>query len=161
LADDSDRERLLETLSEACQKTGWQVHAYWEDSVAGRRVFGERMEWRRREDLRGEFKRVERRWCLGGEQFRQELLEQVETRPQQAAPPCWGRPHPAPWRGREARYSNKMRGGRQYGLPPELAVRCASAKADAASRLRSFHPHCPPTTLRFANTVRNSATMAC
>jgi hypothetical protein len=51
------------------------------DSVAGRRVFGERMEWRRREDLRGEFKRVERGWCLGGEQFRQELLEQVETRP--------------------------------------------------------------------------------
>ena len=27
-ADDADRERLLETLSEACQKTGWQVHAY-------------------------------------------------------------------------------------------------------------------------------------
>jgi hypothetical protein len=38
------------------------------------------MEWRRREDLRGEFKRVERGWCLGGEQFRQELLEQVKTR---------------------------------------------------------------------------------
>ena len=36
---------------------------------------------RRREDLRGEFKRVERGWCLGGEQFRQELLAQVETRP--------------------------------------------------------------------------------
>ena len=31
--------------------------------------------------MRGEFKRVERGWCLGGEQFRQELLEQVETRP--------------------------------------------------------------------------------
>ena len=39
------------------------------------------MERRRREDLRGEFKRVERGWCLGGEQFRRELLEQVETRP--------------------------------------------------------------------------------
>ena len=26
-ADDADRERLLETLSEVCQKTGWQVHA--------------------------------------------------------------------------------------------------------------------------------------
>jgi len=197
-ADDADRERLLETLAEACQKTGWQVHAYclmgnhfhlvietpqpnlvagmkwllgtytsrynrrhkefghlfsgrykalivdgsgngylktvcdyvhlnptrakvlkpgqalsafiwssypqylaapsrrprwlrverllgeWgipKDSAAGRRVFGERMEWRRGEDLRGEFKRVERGWYLGGEEFRQELLEQVETRP--------------------------------------------------------------------------------
>jgi REP element-mobilizing transposase RayT len=27
-ADDQDRQRFLETLTEACQKTGWQVHAY-------------------------------------------------------------------------------------------------------------------------------------
>jgi putative transposase len=26
--DDEDRERLLQTLTEACEKTGWQVHAY-------------------------------------------------------------------------------------------------------------------------------------
>ena len=26
--DDQDRERLLETLTEVCGKTGWQVHAY-------------------------------------------------------------------------------------------------------------------------------------
>ena len=39
------------------------------------------MEGRRGEDLRGEFKRGERGWCLGGEEFRQELLEQVEARP--------------------------------------------------------------------------------
>ena len=51
------------------------------DSPAGRRVFEERMEWRRGEDMRGEFKRVERGWCLGGEEFRRELLEQVDTRP--------------------------------------------------------------------------------
>ena len=51
------------------------------DSVAGRRVFGERMEWRRRENWEVEFKALERGWCLGGEQFRQELLEQVSTRP--------------------------------------------------------------------------------
>ena len=44
-------------------------------------MFAERMEWRRGEDLRGEFKRVERGWCLGGEEFRQELLEQVDARP--------------------------------------------------------------------------------
>ena len=50
------------------------------DSAAGRKVFAKRMEWRRGQDLRGEFKRVERGWCLGGEEFRQELLEQVEAR---------------------------------------------------------------------------------
>jgi len=26
--DDEDRKRFLQTLTEACQKTGWQVHAY-------------------------------------------------------------------------------------------------------------------------------------
>jgi len=26
--DDPDRERFIETLGEACGKTGWQVHAY-------------------------------------------------------------------------------------------------------------------------------------
>ena len=26
--DDQDRQRLLETLTEACEKTGWQVHAF-------------------------------------------------------------------------------------------------------------------------------------
>jgi REP element-mobilizing transposase RayT len=51
------------------------------DSVAGRRVFGERLEQRRRENLAAEFKPVERGWCLGGEEFRQELLAQVCTAP--------------------------------------------------------------------------------
>ena len=51
------------------------------DSVAGRRVFGERMEQRRWENLAAEFKPVERGWCLGDEQFRQELLAQVSTPP--------------------------------------------------------------------------------
>ena len=27
-ADDPDRQRFLETLEEACQKTGWWIHAY-------------------------------------------------------------------------------------------------------------------------------------
>ena len=52
-----------------------------QDSPTGRRVFAEVMEWRRGEDLRDEFKRVERGWCLGGEKFRQKLLKQLETRP--------------------------------------------------------------------------------
>jgi putative transposase len=51
------------------------------DSIAGRRVFSQRMEWRRGQDTAEEFHRLERGWCLGGEQFRQELLEQVSTLP--------------------------------------------------------------------------------
>ena len=51
------------------------------DSVAGRRVFGERMEQRRCENLAAEFKPVERGWYLGDQQFRQELLAQVSTAP--------------------------------------------------------------------------------
>ncbi|MGI8819827.1 MAG: transposase [Chthoniobacterales bacterium] len=27
-SDDADRERFLETLGEACERTGWRVHAY-------------------------------------------------------------------------------------------------------------------------------------
>jgi putative transposase len=51
------------------------------DSVAGRRIFGEGMEGRRKEDLAGEFRSVQRGWCLGDEQFRQELLDQVSAKP--------------------------------------------------------------------------------
>ncbi len=39
------------------------------------------MEWRRGQDLRSEFKWVERGWRWAGEDFRQELLEQVDARP--------------------------------------------------------------------------------
>ncbi len=51
------------------------------DSAAGRRIFGERVEKRRQEKLDQEFKPIERGWCLGGEDFRRELLEQIEARP--------------------------------------------------------------------------------
>ena len=50
------------------------------DSAAGRRVFAAGMEQRRRESVAGEFKPVERGWCLGGGEFRRELLAQVHTR---------------------------------------------------------------------------------
>jgi putative transposase len=49
------------------------------DSVAGRREFEARMEGRRGENEAREFKLVERGWCLGRDQFRQELLQQVST----------------------------------------------------------------------------------
>ena len=49
------------------------------DSPAGRRVLAGAMERRRRESVGEEFKPVERGWCLGGEEFRQELLEQAKV----------------------------------------------------------------------------------
>jgi hypothetical protein len=39
------------------------------------------MERRRKEDIKEEFQRVERGWCLGDEEFRRELLEQVHEAP--------------------------------------------------------------------------------
>jgi hypothetical protein len=45
-----------------------------QDSAAGRREFARLTEQRRRADLAAEFKPVERGWCLGSEEFRQELL---------------------------------------------------------------------------------------
>jgi putative transposase len=44
------------------------------DSAAGRREFARQTEARRREELARQFKPVERGWCLGSEEFRQELL---------------------------------------------------------------------------------------
>jgi putative transposase len=51
------------------------------DSAAGRRAFAQGMEKRRLEDVKEEFRRVERGWYLGDEAFRRELLEQVSTPP--------------------------------------------------------------------------------
>lgn len=50
------------------------------DSEAGRRAFAQGMEKRRQADLEEEFQPVERGWCLGDEEFRQELLEQVSSK---------------------------------------------------------------------------------
>jgi len=56
----------------------WRVP---EDSAAGRRVFAAGMERRRAEDTKAEFRVMERGWCLGGQEFRRELLEQVANAP--------------------------------------------------------------------------------
>ncbi len=47
-------------------------------SAAGWKEFEVAVEARRGEDEGEAFKRVRRGWCLGGEQFRQELLAQVD-----------------------------------------------------------------------------------
>ncbi len=47
------------------------------DSAAGRREFERRMEARRREDAGEQWTKIRRGWCLGDEDFRKELLEQM------------------------------------------------------------------------------------
>ena len=49
-----------------------------QDSTAGRRQFERKMEQRRSAETSGQWKGLERGWCLGGETFRQELLAQAE-----------------------------------------------------------------------------------
>jgi putative transposase len=50
------------------------------DSRAGRRQFEMMTEERRRKDTPGQWKAVRRGWCLGDEEFRQELLAQMESK---------------------------------------------------------------------------------
>ena len=49
-----------------------------QDSGAGRQNFERRLEARRGQELDAEFQAVRRGWCLGDDQFRRELLAQVE-----------------------------------------------------------------------------------
>jgi len=58
------------------------------DSAAGRREFARLTEQRRQAGLAEEFKPVERGWCLGREEFRQELLAAAAGR---CEPPTMGR----------------------------------------------------------------------
>jgi putative transposase len=48
------------------------------DSAAGRRQFQLRVEARRIESHSEQWKQIRRGWCWGGEEFRQELLEQLQ-----------------------------------------------------------------------------------
>jgi hypothetical protein len=50
------------------------------DSAAGRREFSRQMELRRRQEDGAEFEGVRRGWCLGSEEFRQELLAAAAER---------------------------------------------------------------------------------
>jgi hypothetical protein len=49
-----------------------------QDSAAGRREFEAEVEARRGQAEDKDYKAVRSGWCLGGEQFRQELLAQVD-----------------------------------------------------------------------------------
>ena len=62
----------------------WAAQPTWLCEAAtcrteGRREFAAELEARRQGEADEEFKPVRRGWCLGGEGFRQELLEQIAT----------------------------------------------------------------------------------
>jgi len=78
--DDEDRQLFLDTLGEACGKTGWQIPALCLlsnhfhvvlETPQGNLVAG--MKWFHVRKLR-------RGWCLGSDSFRKELLEQMGNR---------------------------------------------------------------------------------
>ena len=50
------------------------------DTEAGRKVFAQRMELRRAQKEPEDYERLRRGWCLGSEEFRQELLATAEGR---------------------------------------------------------------------------------
>ena len=77
-----------EYLKPPARRFGWlrvdRLLGEWRipfDSAAGRRQFGRCLEQRRRQaDAEGEWKGVERGWCLGDAAFKTELLAQVQER---------------------------------------------------------------------------------
>ena len=57
-------------------------HGIPKDSPAGRREFERRMERRRASEDGEEFDMIERGWCVGSDEFRQELLAQMKPGPE-------------------------------------------------------------------------------
>jgi len=75
-------------LTVPAQRPGWirvdrllGEHGITQDTPAGRREFERRMEVRRAQETDGsEWAAVRRGWCLGGEQFRQQMLDRIAGR---------------------------------------------------------------------------------
>ena len=55
-------------------------HGIPKDSTAGRRELERRVEAQRLAEETGEYKKIRRGWCLGGDQFRKELLAHMTER---------------------------------------------------------------------------------
>jgi hypothetical protein len=78
--------RFSEYLKPSSQRPSWlrvdRLLGEWgipKDSPAGRHHFERMMETRRMSDDPHEVKKIERGWCYGSEDFRQELLQQMES----------------------------------------------------------------------------------
>jgi hypothetical protein len=60
--------------------TAIRCYTVFKGSIAGREKLENHLEVRRAQEDGGELKNIRRGWCLGGETFRQELLEQARKR---------------------------------------------------------------------------------
>jgi REP element-mobilizing transposase RayT len=109
------------------------------DSAAGRRQFERRMEERRWHDTPGQWKGMEQGWCLGDEEFRQELLAQME--------PQMGRYHG----GQERQETATTRAER---LLAEELHRSGWTAADLSRRRKG-----DPEKVSIARRLRNETTM--
>ena len=93
--DDVDRQDFLKTLAEACQKAGWEVHAYClmrnhyhlvletpnANLVAGMAWLQSTYTIRLNQVTDPEALKVFRRgWCLGSKEFKNQMLEKIEGR---------------------------------------------------------------------------------
>jgi hypothetical protein len=57
-------------------------HGIRKDSAPGRKEFERRMEWRRASEESEDLQALQRGWCIGSEEFRKELLEQMNAGPE-------------------------------------------------------------------------------
>ena len=55
-------------------------HGIKEDSAAGRHEFEKRMEIRRNDEEKEQWKEIRRGWCYGSDEFRKEMLERTEEK---------------------------------------------------------------------------------
>ena len=110
-----------------------------QDSPAGRRQFELMTEERRRRDEPGEWKVIRRGWCLGDEEFRRELLVQMETK--------LGRHH-----GGEERQEGET--ARAARLLAQEMKRRGWSKSDMAKRRKG-----DPEKVKLAAQLRRETTM--
>jgi len=111
-----------------------------QDTAAGRQEFARRTEERRRRDQPGDWKAIRRGWCLGGEEFRQELLEQMSE--------PMGR---QPYGGGERQESAEVQAQR---LVAEELRRRQWSRADLAQRRKG-----DPEKVKIARRLRRETTM--
>jgi hypothetical protein len=87
------------------------------DSAAGRKEFSRQMERRRREEDGADFEAVRRGWCLGSEEFRQELLAAAAERVGASRDGADRRESGEEKAGRIVREKLRRRGWKEEGLP--------------------------------------------
>jgi hypothetical protein len=145
--DDVDRQDFLKTLAAPEHRPGWLrvdrllgEHGIQKDSPAGRREFECQLERRRLEEVdEASLQEFRRGWCLGGEAFRREMLEQMEGK--------LGEDHPGEFH-RESAEAKARR------IIDEELARAGWSQSDLVRRRKS-----DPVKLVLAARLRNETTL--